>query len=127
MQYDGFGAGNASQFSDIITSRSFIRGDMQTLGGWNIASQIAYQIHPLVSLNRLAPINVLVRSVLASPGLTWSTTGSLTVTAAAFRGLGTEPVSPASEECIILLVEPQGVVNTGNTGGDLTAENDVWV
>lgn len=96
LQYDGFGAGNASQFPDIITSRSFIRGDMQTLGEWNIASQIAYQIHPLVSLNGLALINVLDRSVLASPGLTWSTTGSLTVTAAAFRGLGTELVSPGT-------------------------------
>jgi mannose-6-phosphate isomerase-like protein (cupin superfamily) len=33
----------------------------------------------------------------------------------------------ASEECKILLVEPRGVVNTGNTGGDLTVENDVWI
>jgi mannose-6-phosphate isomerase-like protein (cupin superfamily) len=27
----------------------------------------------------------------------------------------------------VMLVEPKGVVNTGNTGGDLTAENDIWV
>jgi hypothetical protein len=27
----------------------------------------------------------------------------------------------------VLLVEPRGVVNTGETGGALTAENDVWV
>ena len=33
----------------------------------------------------------------------------------------------ASEECKILLVEPRGVVNTGNTGGEMTAENDVWI
>jgi mannose-6-phosphate isomerase-like protein (cupin superfamily) len=27
----------------------------------------------------------------------------------------------------ILLVEPRGIVNTGAVGGDLTAENDIWV
>jgi len=26
-----------------------------------------------------------------------------------------------------LLVEPRDVVNTGNTEGDLTASNDVWI
>ena len=33
----------------------------------------------------------------------------------------------ASEECKVLIVEPRGVVNTGDSGGNLTAENDVWV
>lgn len=33
----------------------------------------------------------------------------------------------AKEECHILLIEPRGVVNTGDAGGELTAENDVWV
>ena len=33
----------------------------------------------------------------------------------------------AETECKIMLVEPRGVVNTGNTEGDLTASNDVWV
>ena len=27
----------------------------------------------------------------------------------------------------VMLVEPRGVVNTGNTGGKLTASNDIWV
>jgi hypothetical protein len=26
-----------------------------------------------------------------------------------------------------MLVEPRGVVNTGEAGGELTADNDVWV
>ena len=35
---------------------------------------------------------------------------------------------PYSEfECKILLIEPRGVVNTGESEGPLTAENDVWV
>tara|TARA_B100001093_G_scaffold273986_1_gene261882 strand:- start:2543 stop:2902 length:360 start_codon:yes stop_codon:yes gene_type:complete len=33
----------------------------------------------------------------------------------------------AEHECHILLVEPRGVVNTGETDGELTAENNVWV
>ena len=33
----------------------------------------------------------------------------------------------ATDECHVLLVEPRGVVNTGESGGDLTAENDIWV
>ena len=33
----------------------------------------------------------------------------------------------ASEECKVLVVEPRGVVNTGDAGGSLTAENDVWI
>ena len=33
----------------------------------------------------------------------------------------------ADEECKVLLVEPKGVINTGETGGELTADNDVWI
>ena len=40
------------------------------------------------------------------------------------KGVEHRPV--AKEECKIMLVEPKGIVNTGNTGGELTAENDVW-
>lgn len=29
--------------------------------------------------------------------------------------------------CQILLVEPKGVTNTGEVGGELTADNDIWV
>lgn len=32
----------------------------------------------------------------------------------------------AEEECHVMLIEPRGVVNTGDSGGELTAENDVW-
>jgi mannose-6-phosphate isomerase-like protein (cupin superfamily) len=33
----------------------------------------------------------------------------------------------AASECHVLLVEPGGVVNTGDAGGALTAPNDVWI
>lgn len=41
------------------------------------------------------------------------------------RGVEHRPV--ASQECCIMLVEPRGVINTGDAGGSYTAENDVWV
>ena len=35
---------------------------------------------------------------------------------------------PFSEhECKLMVVEPVGVVNTGDSGGELTAEGDVWI
>lgn len=39
---------------------------------------------------------------------------------------GVEHRPRADAECQVLLVEPRGVVNTGDAGGALTAANDVW-
>ena len=33
----------------------------------------------------------------------------------------------AEEECKVMLVEPRGVLNTGNAEGDMTAPNDRWI
>lgn len=41
------------------------------------------------------------------------------------KGIEHKPV--ANSECKIMIVEPKGVVNTGDSGSELTAENDVWV
>jgi len=40
---------------------------------------------------------------------------------------GVEHITRAARECHALLVEPRGVVNTGEAGGALTAKNDIWV
>lgn len=40
---------------------------------------------------------------------------------------GAEHRPVAKHECSIMLVEPRGVVNTGDAGGAYTARNDVWV
>ena len=40
---------------------------------------------------------------------------------------GVEHITRAAAECEALIIEPRGVVNTGDAGGDLTAERDVWV
>jgi len=41
------------------------------------------------------------------------------------KGVEHRPV--AAEECGVLLIEPRGVVNTGDAGGGRTAPNDVWI
>ena len=33
----------------------------------------------------------------------------------------------AENECKIMLIEPRGVVNTGNTENEFTQPNDVWI
>lgn len=40
---------------------------------------------------------------------------------------GKEHKPAAKEECSIMLIEPKGIVNTGDTDGKLTVENDIWI
>ena len=40
---------------------------------------------------------------------------------------GVEHKPFAENECKIMLVEPRGVINTGDVSGEMTAHNDVWV
>lgn len=40
------------------------------------------------------------------------------------KGVEHKPV--ASGECKIMIIEPKGVINTGDTVSELTADNDVW-
>ena len=41
------------------------------------------------------------------------------------RGVKHKP--KAKNECKVMLIEPRGVINTGDSKGKLTAENDVWI
>tara|TARA_B100000530_G_C15932525_1_gene477516 strand:+ start:834 stop:1193 length:360 start_codon:yes stop_codon:yes gene_type:complete len=40
---------------------------------------------------------------------------------------GVEHKPLAKNECKVMIIEPRGVVNTGNSEGNLTASNDVWI
>ncbi|MEM7208680.1 MAG: cupin domain-containing protein [Pseudomonadota bacterium] len=40
---------------------------------------------------------------------------------------GVEHRPGARDECKMMLVEPRGVVNTGDADSKLTAQNDVWI
>ena len=41
------------------------------------------------------------------------------------RGVMHKPF--AKQECKIMLIEPKGIINTGNTSGEMTAMNDQWI
>ena len=41
------------------------------------------------------------------------------------KGVNHKPYS--EEECKVMVIEPRGIVNTGDEKGDLTASNDVWI
>jgi mannose-6-phosphate isomerase-like protein (cupin superfamily) len=40
---------------------------------------------------------------------------------------GVEHKPFAAGEVKLMLIEPKGVVNTGDAGGEMTAKNDVWI
>jgi len=40
---------------------------------------------------------------------------------------GIEHKPTADSECQIMLIEPAGILNTGDAGGEMTAENEVWI
>ena len=40
---------------------------------------------------------------------------------------GIEHITRAAQECQAMIIEPRGVVNTGEAGGELTAPDDVWI
>jgi len=40
---------------------------------------------------------------------------------------GTEHKPYAADEVKMLLIEPRGVINTGDQGGERTAQKDVWI
>ena len=40
---------------------------------------------------------------------------------------GVEHITRAKDECHLMLIEPRGVLNTGDAGGPMTKPNDVWV
>ena len=41
------------------------------------------------------------------------------------KGVRHNPI--AEEECQIMLIEPAGTVSTGDSGGELTAQDEVWI
>lgn len=55
--------------------------------------------------------------------------GSVTVAAGEMfvvpKGVAHKPY--AETEVKAMIIEPRGIANTGNAGGDLTADNDVWI
>ena len=40
---------------------------------------------------------------------------------------GVEHKPSAGNECHILLIEPAGTLNTGDAGGDMTKQDEIWI
>lgn len=40
---------------------------------------------------------------------------------------GAEHRPSADKECKVMLVEPAGTINTGDAGGEMTADDNVWI
>ena len=40
---------------------------------------------------------------------------------------GVEHKPSAAKECRVMLVEPAGTINTGGIGGEMTADDNVWI
>ena len=69
-----------------------MRGDLQTLGTNSVAVQASYQLHPLTSVSALGLANVDDGSGLLSLSVGWSASGSVSVSAGGFLGIGDDAV-----------------------------------
>ena len=94
LQYDGLGARDASSLLEVASSKSFLRGEIQTLGSWTAVMQTSYQIHALVGLDAMALLNLADGSALLAPGLSWAATGSTSVRIGIYSGLGEAGLGP---------------------------------
>ena len=95
IQYDDFAAERTAHLLDVIESNAYLRGELQTLGKLSWATQLSYQIHPIVSVDALALVNLDDRSTLVAPGISWSASGSASLRLGTFAGLGAGPAGPA--------------------------------
>lgn len=94
VQYDGFGAARASELLGVTASEPYRHGEMQTLGRWTGAAQASWEVHPLVSTDLMALVNLADGSALVAPGVSWSVTSSASLRAGAFVGAGAGAVDP---------------------------------
>lgn len=96
VQFDGFGAGRASNLLHVAESKMFLRGEMQTLGRWTGAAQASLQVHPLVSVDGLVLASLTDGSALVAPGISWSATSAAAVRLGAYLGLGPQGADPGT-------------------------------
>ena len=56
--------------------------------------QVSYQTHTLVGLDAMALVNLADGSTLLAPGVSWAATGSTSVHAGVYSGLGEAGLEP---------------------------------
>jgi hypothetical protein len=87
-QRDGFGAGGEEDYASVLDSEPFLRGELQVLGRDEVATQLSYQVHTLLSLAGLVLWNLGDGSALLSPSFSYSASDSASVTGGLFFGFG---------------------------------------
>ncbi|MDE2804446.1 MAG: hypothetical protein OXN18_04770 [Gemmatimonadota bacterium] len=90
-QRDDLGATSPDGLLDAARSRAFEQGEMQVLGRDVGALQLSYPLHPLVSVSSLVLGSLRDGSFIFAPGLTYSASESLGLSAGAFFGFGEGP------------------------------------
>jgi hypothetical protein len=93
-QRDGLGAASPDEYTEVLTSPAFQRGEFQVLGRDEIASQAQYQLHPLWSLSVLWLLNLNDPSTLLSPSFVYSASDEATVMGGVFLGFGDDELVP---------------------------------
>jgi len=88
VQFDQYGATSPDELIAVAVSDAFLRGDMQALGRWTIATTASWQIHPLLGVDALALVNAEDPSFLLAPGVSWSTTSAASTRAGFYLGVG---------------------------------------
>ena len=88
VQRDGFGAASPAELLVAAARRAARQGEMQVLGREVGAVQLSYTLHPLVSASGLVLGNLRDGSLIASPGVSWSASESVSVRMGAYFGVG---------------------------------------
>ena len=88
VQRDGFGATSPAGLLEAAARRAARQGEMQVLGREVGAVQLSYTLHPLVSASGLVLGNLRDGSFIASPGVSWSASESVSVRVGAYFGVG---------------------------------------
>jgi hypothetical protein len=99
-QRDGFGAADSGEYSQVLESAPFRRGELQVLGRNEVALQSSYQVHPLGSLAGLLLWNLSDGSALLSPSFSYSASDDATVTGGLFVGFGESATSGSGSATI---------------------------
>ena len=87
-QRDGFGAANPNDYSEVIESDAFRRGELQVLGRDEFAAQVSYKVHQLWSLSGLWLLNMNDPSSFFASSFAYSASDNVTVTGGMIFGVG---------------------------------------
>ena len=92
-QHDGLGAASVDEYSGVLQSKPFNRGELQVLGRDETVVQASYQLQPLWSLAGVWIWNLNDGSTLFSPSVAYSLTDNASITGGVFLGIGDDEVT----------------------------------